>query len=70
MNASFPLNDTPFEMRFESLFQAGRAMAFPCDAGGNVPLNTMPERARNNYLYARAMIGRDFAIPRVVPAGT
>jgi hypothetical protein len=28
----------------------------------------MPQRARDNYLFARAMIGRDFAVPCVLPA--
>jgi hypothetical protein len=61
--------DEPFQIRFESLFNPGRALAFPCDAAGNVPLDAMPQRARNNYLFARAMIGRDFAAPCVVRAG-
>jgi hypothetical protein len=69
MNATQHLADASFQVRFESLFQPGRALAFPCDARGNVPLDAMPQRARNNYLFARAMIGRDFAMPRVVPAG-
>ena len=54
-----------FELRFQSLFAPGRALAFPCDAQGHVDLNTLSERARNNYLYARATVGRDHARPRV-----
>ncbi|QPF75158.1 hypothetical protein G8A07_21060 [Roseateles sp. DAIF2] len=54
-----------FEIRFDSLFHAGQALAFPCDAKGHVDLDTLPERARNNYLFARAMVGRDFLAPRV-----
>ena len=56
-----------FELRFESLFNAGRALAFPCDERGQVLLDTMSERARTNYLYARAVVGREFATPAVVP---
>ncbi len=40
-------------------------MTFPCDAQGHVALDRLSERARQNYLFARAMIGRDFAWPRI-----
>ncbi|HEX6362574.1 MAG TPA: hypothetical protein VFZ93_06455 [Albitalea sp.] len=54
-----------FELRFQSLFNDGRAFAFPCDATGRVDLDALSERARLNYLYARAVIGREFAVPAV-----
>ena len=54
-----------FYLHFESLFHAGRGFAFPCDEKGLVDLDTMPTRTRNNYLYARAMLGREFAWPSV-----
>jgi hypothetical protein len=69
MSTTIRVTGATFQMRFESLFQAGRALSFPCDADGKVPLDHMPQRARDNYLFARAMIGRDFAMPCVVPAG-
>jgi hypothetical protein len=56
-----------FQLRFESLFQQGRAMAFPCDGHGHVTMDRLSERARSNYLYARAVVGREFATPMVVP---
>ena len=52
-----------FELRFQSLFDSGRAYAFPCDPTGQVNLDGLSERARNNYLYARAMVGRELAVP-------
>ncbi|MBK1616149.1 hypothetical protein CKO44_22085 [Rubrivivax gelatinosus] len=55
-----------FQLRFQSLFQQGRALAFPCDAQGHVPMDDLSERARCNYLYARAVVGREFATPSVV----
>ena len=58
-------NSTGFEVRFCSLFNAGRALAFPCDAAGHVQLDQLSDRARNNYLYARAVVGREFAPPAV-----
>jgi hypothetical protein len=54
-----------FEIRFQSLFNEGRALAFPCDDVGHVDLDTISERTRNNYLFARAMVGREFAMPQV-----
>jgi len=54
-----------YELRFQSLFIPGRALCFPCDAGGVVDLDRLSERARQNYLFARAVVGRDFAAPMV-----
>jgi hypothetical protein len=54
-----------FELRFQSLYHEGRALAFPCDAAGQVNLDALGERALNNYLYARTVIGRDFAHPAI-----
>ena len=58
---------TGYELRFQSLFQEGRALAFPCDAAGHVDLDALSERARHNYLYARTVVGREFATPAVQP---
>ena len=60
-------NAEAFEIRFQSLFNQGRALAFPCDSTGMVNLDAMSEKARNNYLFARGMIGREFAMPFVQP---
>lgn len=54
-----------FELRFQSLFDSGRGFAFPCDPKGQVDLDGLSSRARNNYLYARAMVGRELAVPAV-----
>lgn len=56
-----------FKLSFRSLFNRGRGFAFPCDAQGRVDLDGLSEDARVNYLYARAMVGRDFAVPAVEP---
>lgn len=60
-------NADHFQLRFQSLFDPGRGYAFPCDAQGHVDMDALSERARNNYLYARAMIGREVATPAVCP---
>jgi hypothetical protein len=59
--------NTHYELRFRSLFDEGRAYAFPCDAAGHVDMDALSERARLNYLYARAVIGREVAVPSVLP---
>lgn len=59
-------NSGHYELRFQSLFSEGRALAFPCDATGHVYLDALSERAMENYLYARAVVGREFATPSVV----
>jgi len=66
MTSHLVSDSTPaYELRFQSLFDEGRALAFPCDAAGRVDMDRLPERARLNYLYARAVIGREFAFPGV-----
>jgi hypothetical protein len=56
-----------YELRFRSLFDDGRGYAFPCDAQGHVDMDALSERARNNYLYARTVVGREFSMPAVQP---
>lgn len=60
MNASY-------EIRFQSLFNEGRALSFPCDEQGRVAMDSLTDRARDNYLYARAVVGREYACPMVRP---
>jgi hypothetical protein len=54
-----------FELRFQSLFDDGRGYAFSCDEAGHVDIDTLSSRARLNYFYARAVIGREVAMPAV-----
>lgn len=59
-----PMN-IAYELRFRSLFNEGRGLAFPCDPQGRVELDGLSQRARSNYFYARHTIGREYAIPAV-----
>ena len=52
-----------YELRFRELFKPGRSLVFPCDADGNVDIDSLPARARVNYFYARTSIGREFCTP-------
>jgi hypothetical protein len=60
-----PLQAAQYELRFQSLFDEGRGFSFPCDARGEVDMDALSERARENYLYARAVIGREVGVPAV-----
>lgn len=59
---------TRYEIRFQSLFNEGRGLTFPCDAEGHVQLDALSDTARHNYLYARALVGREYATPAVRPS--
>ncbi|OWQ91611.1 hypothetical protein CDN99_09290 [Roseateles aquatilis] len=54
-----------FLLRFESLFHAGRGLSFPCDEHGQVAIDQLSEQARENYLFARAVVGHEYATPVV-----
>jgi hypothetical protein len=54
-----------FQLCFKPLSASGNGFAFPCDPNGQVDLDRMSERARNNYFYARAMMGKEVAYPAV-----
>jgi hypothetical protein len=68
MNASNATrtDEARFELRYRSLSPHRCGFAFPCDAHGRVNLDELSEPARENYLYARAMVGRDLLLPQVL----
>lgn len=61
-----PQSQATYELRFQSLFDEGRGFAFPCDAQGHVDMDALSDRARQNYLYARAVVGREVHMPAVL----
>ena len=52
-------------LRFVSLHNRGRGVAVPCDVAGNVDLDSLAERLRDAYFYARSMVGREYSCPTV-----
>ena len=56
------------EIRFQPLFHEGRALSFLCDETGHVTRYSLSERARRNFLYARAVIGREYACSCMLPS--
>jgi len=57
-----------FELRYQS-FDRRQCFTFPCDPKGRVEMDRLSDRDRTNYLFARAMVGRDLAAPAVRPMG-
>jgi len=60
---SVPQQVPAYELRFMSLFHEGRGLSFPCDERGEVVMDTLSAKALNNYLYARAVVGAEYATP-------
>jgi len=54
-----------YEIRFQSLYDAGRGVSFPCDAQGRVLIDRLNDRARQAYQRARDLVGREYATPAV-----
>ena len=52
-------------LRFKPLHHAGSGVAFPCNGAGQVPLDELSDRVRTEYLYARAVMGREYGRPLV-----
>jgi len=54
-----------FELRFQSFASEDR-YAFPCDGCGLVDMDRMTDRERNDYLFARAVVGYQLKAPQVL----
>lgn len=53
---------------FASLFHSVPSLSFPCDPHGQVDIDSLSERARENYFFARTVVGCDYTVPVVMPA--
>ena len=62
--ASMPFKPE-FEVHFRSLLRRGFELIFPCDGHGRVNLDALSDRAKLDYLFARAMVGREYDSPSV-----
>ena len=58
---------THYELRYLPIRGNGTGYVFPCDCEGHVDLDELSERARNDYLFARAVVGRELELPAVLP---
>lgn len=52
-------------LHFEPLDAASAGLDIPCDPQGRVGLDALGDPLRNDYLFARALIGHLFARPTV-----
>lgn len=59
-----------YEIYYQPLADTQSPLHFPCDGQGHVDLDGLSPEAVENYLFARAMVGRDYALPAVVPQPT
>jgi hypothetical protein len=57
-------------LHFEPLTAGDAGLDIPCDPNGRVGLDALGEKLRNDYFFARTLIGRLFARPtvRLVPS--
>ncbi len=55
-----------YQLTFQPLAGPGGGYAFPCDDHGRVDLDALSDRARNDYLFARALVGHTLAAPAVL----
>jgi len=57
-----------FQLVYQSVAGSLGNYSFPCNPRGDVDLNALDDRSRNNYYFARAMVGRAMKLPKVVRA--
>jgi hypothetical protein len=58
---------TPHRLSFRSLRRDVPGYSFPCDARGQVDLDALSPHTRNDYLFARALVGHRYCTPAVTP---
>jgi len=69
MRCSIYLPGPRYEIRYRPLTEDVEPLTFPCDAQGHVQMDALTERARNDYLYARAVVGVEYDRPAILPCG-
>ena len=56
-----------YELRYASSRGRGGGFVFPCSESGQVDMNRLSDRRRNDYFYARAVAGNQLEFPVVAP---
>ncbi|WP_298232898.1 hypothetical protein [uncultured Azohydromonas sp.] len=67
--STLQLEHPGYELHFESLDGTARGFALPCDARGQVDMDSLESAVLHHYLFARALIGKLFRLPAVRPRG-
>ena len=66
MNPTADPAGSRYQLWFQPLSTSTTApRAFRCDAAGHVDLDALSDHDRGEYLFARALVGRDFDRPAV-----
>lgn len=65
METSVAPHEFKYEVWFKALTESWPSLAFPCDAMGRVPIDCLTTAQKNNYLFARGMMGMHYAPPAV-----
>ena len=55
-----------FQVSFQPLCGPWPALTLPCDAAGHVQLDALSDGDRHEYLFARVVMGREYAAPQVI----
>jgi hypothetical protein len=54
-----------YEMRFQALSKNGTSLSFPCNAQGQVSMDDLSAQLLMSYLFARAVVGCQYAAPLI-----
>ena len=65
MNKLPPGHPCHYDLRFQPLAPDAEGLSFPCDAEGHVDLDGLSKDALCEYLFARAVMGRQLTRPSV-----
>jgi hypothetical protein len=57
-------------LHYAALRDSAHAFDFPCDEEGRVDIESLSEEGRNDYLFARAVVGGELAMPIVASSRT
>jgi hypothetical protein len=61
-----PAAGSRYQLWFSPLPKSTRTpRAFRCDAAGHIDLDALADHDRGEYLFARALVGREFDRPRI-----
>jgi hypothetical protein len=62
-----PSSSCEHQLLYAPLFHHGRGVSIPCDEHGEVHMDDLSEHLKNAYLGARALVGREYALPIMAP---
>jgi hypothetical protein len=62
-----PSSSCEHQLLYAPLSRHGRGVSVPCDEHGEVHLDELSEHLKNAYLGARALVGREYALPILEP---